>query len=81
MFGLGVSEVLIILVAALIFIGPKKLPALARTLGKAFSEFQNATKGISQTLRDPIDQSVKDLKEEIKKAPDSETSQSEKESE
>lgn len=43
MFGLGFGEVLIILLFALIFIGPKKLPELARGMGKAISEFQNAT--------------------------------------
>ena len=76
MFGLGFSEVLIILVAALIFIGPKKLPALARTLGKAFSEFQNATKGITTSLREPVKHSVDELKSEITKEPSSEKSDS-----
>lgn len=55
MFGLGVSEVLIILVAALIFIGPKKLPVLAKTLGSAFREFQNATKGLTSSLHEPVE--------------------------
>ncbi len=42
MFGLGAGEVVIILVLALIFIGPKKLPELARSLGKSLREFQKA---------------------------------------
>ena len=42
MFGLGAGEILIILVFALIFIGPKKLPELAKNLGKSFREFQRA---------------------------------------
>jgi sec-independent protein translocase protein TatA len=50
MFGLGFGELLIILVIALIFIGPKKLPELAKGLGKGLKEFQNATKGFSEQL-------------------------------
>ena len=62
MFGLGVSEILIILVAALIFIGPKKLPAVAKTLGNAFREFQNATKGLTQNLHEPMKHTVDEPK-------------------
>lgn len=57
MFGLGVGEVLVILVIALIFIGPKKLPELAKNLGKGFREFQNAMKGINTTFQSPLDHS------------------------
>lgn len=42
MFGLGAGEILIILVFALIFIGPKKLPELAKNLGRSLREFQKA---------------------------------------
>ena len=53
MFGLGISEIVVILVIALIFIGPKKLPELARGLGKGLKEFQNAAKGIQDSLNNP----------------------------
>lgn len=53
MFGLGVGEIIIILVVALIFIGPKKLPELARGLGKGMREFQNAARGIQETIKNP----------------------------
>lgn len=50
MFGLGVTEIAIILFIALIFIGPKKLPELAKGLGKGIREFQNAAKGIQESI-------------------------------
>ncbi len=52
MFGLGAGEILIILMLALIFIGPKKLPGLAKGLGKGMREFQNALRGIDISNQD-----------------------------
>lgn len=43
MFGIGPSELLVILVLALIIFGPNKLPELARTLGRTVKEFKKAT--------------------------------------
>jgi sec-independent protein translocase protein TatB len=43
MFGLGFSEIVIILVLALILLGPKKLPDVAKQLGKGLREFKKAT--------------------------------------
>jgi len=40
---LGNSELLVILVAALIFFGPRKLPQLSRTVGKSLTEFRRAS--------------------------------------
>lgn len=51
MFGLGFGELLVIFLIALIFIGPKKLPELAKGLGKGIREFQNAAKGFSDQLQ------------------------------
>lgn len=56
MFGLGISEIAIILFIALIFIGPKKLPELARGLGKGIREFQNAAKGIQESIKSTTDE-------------------------
>ncbi len=42
MFGLGGGEVLVILVIALIILGPKKIPELAKGLGRGIREFQKA---------------------------------------
>lgn len=40
MFGLGFSEILLICALALIFVGPKKLPEIAKALGKGYGEFR-----------------------------------------
>lgn len=53
MFGLGIGEIVVILFVALIFIGPKKLPELAKGLGKGFREFQNAANGLKETIQNP----------------------------
>jgi sec-independent protein translocase protein TatA len=52
MFGLGFGELLIIFLVALIFIGPKKLPELAKGLGQGIKEFQKAAKGLSDQIQE-----------------------------
>ena len=46
MFGLGFTEVAIIAVIAIIFLGPSKLPQLGKGLGSAIKNFKNALRGI-----------------------------------
>ena len=50
MLGLGIQEILIILVVALVVIGPKKLPELAKGLGRAVREFKRATDDIKHNF-------------------------------
>ena len=50
MFGLGFQEIIIILIVALLIIGPRKLPDLAKSLGKAFREFKHATEDLKQNF-------------------------------
>ncbi|MBR5307039.1 MAG: twin-arginine translocase TatA/TatE family subunit [Oscillospiraceae bacterium] len=53
MFGrIGVSELLIILAVVLIFFGPAKLPALAKSMGQAVSEFRKGTKEITKEFEE-----------------------------
>lgn len=42
MFGLGLPELILILVIALLFVGPKKLPSVGASIGKAITEFKKA---------------------------------------
>lgn len=53
MFGLGMGEIVIILLLAVVFIGPKKLPELARSLGKSLREFQKAKDEILHNIKNP----------------------------
>ena len=50
MFGIGLPEMILILVAALLIIGPKKLPEMAKSLGKGLSEFKRATSDLKETV-------------------------------
>jgi Tat protein translocase TatB subunit len=51
MFNLGMSELLVIFGLALLVVGPKKLPEVARALGKALWEIKNLTNNIKDEMR------------------------------
>lgn len=50
MFGIGMPELLVILVIAVVFIGPAKLPDVARALGRGMREFRRATDDLKNTI-------------------------------
>ncbi len=54
MFGIGTTEILVILVVALIVIGPESLPKIARTIGKAMGEFRKVSTEFQRTLNTEI---------------------------
>ena len=51
-FGIGTPELLLIFVAVLIFFGPKKLPELAKGLGKGLREFRKASDEVGQAIHE-----------------------------
>lgn len=63
MFGIGIPELIIIMVIALIVIGPSKLPELAKALGKGMAEFRKATQEIKDSL--DLDEDIKEIKNEL----------------
>jgi sec-independent protein translocase protein TatA len=52
MFGIGMPELMIILVLALVVLGPQKLPELARSLGKGLAEFKRASNDFRRSLEE-----------------------------
>jgi sec-independent protein translocase protein TatA len=50
MFGLGVPELIFILLLALLIFGPKRLPEIGRTLGRGMSEFRKASNELTRSL-------------------------------
>jgi Tat protein translocase TatB subunit len=63
MFGIGLPELIIIMVIALIVIGPSKLPDLAKALGKGMAEFRKATQEIKNSL--DMDEDIQEVKKDL----------------
>ena len=69
MFGIGMPELILIALIALIVVGPKKLPDLAKSLGKGFHEFRRAADDMTDTLRDTL--KTDDIKRDLHDLKDS----------
>jgi sec-independent protein translocase protein TatA len=54
-FGLGLPEIIVILVVALLIFGPKKLPEIGKSLGKAIRGFQDASRDFEQELKREVE--------------------------
>ncbi len=60
MFGkIGAGEIILILAIVLIVFGPTKLPALAKSIGQAFSEFRKSAKGIAKEFDEDLSEEAK----------------------
>ena len=71
MFGsIGMPELIIILVIALIIFGPRKLPELGKSLGRSLNEFKKASTDLQNTLEQEI--KIEEQKETAKKNKDEE---------
>jgi len=66
MFGIGMPELIMVLVIALIVIGPKKLPDLARALGRGIAEFKKATNEVKANLEiGEVEEELRGMEEEL----------------
>lgn len=63
MFGIGPLELVVILVVALLVFGPKRVPELARTLGRGLAEFRRASNDLRKTLA--LDELQQDLRRDL----------------
>lgn len=60
MFNVGTGELIVILVLALIVLGPEKLPTAARQAGRYLAEFRRISNGFQQEFRDAVDSAMGD---------------------
>jgi sec-independent protein translocase protein TatA len=68
MFGLGIGELLVIFVIALVVFGPKKLPEIGRSVGRAMMEFKKASQEFQESMREEMKEVEKTAQlDEIKK--------------
>lgn len=74
MFDLGMQELIVIFVVALLVFGPQKLPELARSLGKGVAELKKALQGVKEQIdsevegiKSPITDEIKDITKDLPK--------------
>lgn len=70
MFDLGMQELIIIFIVTLIVFGPKRLPELARSLGKGISELKKTLHGVKDQIDTEIEEIEKPIKEDLYQAID-----------
>lgn len=72
MFGIGTTEIIVIMVVALLVLGPKKLPEIAKSLGKTLAEFRRVSTDVKRTIEMEVDReeetrAKKKIKQEMAK--------------
>ncbi|MDH3754199.1 MAG: Sec-independent protein translocase protein TatB [Acidimicrobiia bacterium] len=65
MFNVGGGEIVVILLVALIVLGPTKLPGAARQVGKVLSDFRRMSNDFKEELKSAVPDEVNDLKREL----------------
>ncbi|MCL4491910.1 MAG: Sec-independent protein translocase protein TatB [Nitrospirae bacterium] len=73
MFDLGIQELIVIFVVALLVFGPKRLPELGRSLGKGIAELKRAMQGV----REQMDAELHEIKQPVTQEPEKENKENE----
>ena len=68
MFGIGVPELILILIIGLVVFGPGKLPEVGRAVGKSIREFKKATTAVTEELEAAPEKPHREAKAETKAA-------------
>lgn len=68
MFGIGMGELIVIVIIALLFVGPEKLPEAAKTLSKGIRDFRRQSRELQKTIEDDEDigGAIRDLKSALR---------------
>ncbi len=68
MFGIGIGEILVILAIALIVLGPKEIPKVARTIGRVMRDIQRTTDELRRTIDSEIIEEEENIRHQESKA-------------
>jgi Tat protein translocase TatB subunit len=66
MFDIGMTELMVIFVVALLVLGPKKLPELGRALGKGLGELKKALQDVKDSVGEEITEAAADIRDTVK---------------
>ena len=68
MFGMGMNEILVILVVAMLFLGPEKLPDAAKTISKGIRDLRKQTREFQDTIENDteIGGAIRDIKSALR---------------